>query len=52
MIVQVGNQSSVAGSFHPSQAGKSEWSIILHPDRKRNLSAANRAPFIKAISAE
>jgi hypothetical protein len=27
MIVQVGNQSSVAGSFHPSQAGKSEWFI-------------------------
>src|SRR6516225_11223580 len=32
------------------QSGKSEWPIILHSDREWNLSAANRAPFVKAIS--
>src|SRR5262249_8042728 len=32
------------------QSGKSEWPIILHSDREWNLGAANRAPFVKAIS--
>src|SRR6266481_5337734 len=32
------------------QAGKNEWAIILHPDREGNFGAANRAPFVKAIS--
>jgi hypothetical protein len=30
--------------------GKSEWSIILNPEREVDLCAANRALFIEAIS--
>jgi hypothetical protein len=51
IIVQVRNHWSVAGSFHPShRPAKANGPIILHPNREANLGAANRTPFVKAIS--